>query len=90
MTKRTLQIKPEQGRTADGANPNEVNTLYNNIIVAQRDIEKWIAKEFAGIDLNDRSKENLARINQRRLILKDKWNEYDGKSLLIVLNLCSI
>ena len=82
MTKGKLQIKPEQGKTSDGANPNEVMTLYNNIIVAQRDIEKWIAKEFAGIDLNDRSKENLARINQRRLILKDKWNEWDGKKFV--------
>ena len=82
MTKRELQIKPEQGRTADGANPDEVMTLYNNIIVAQRDIEKWIAKEFAGIDLNNRSKENLERIAQKRLILKDKWNEWDGNKFV--------
>ena len=80
MTKRKLLVKPEQGKTSGYTSPKEVNTVYNNLLVAQRDTEKWIAEQFAGIDLNDKSKENIARINQRKLIVKDKWNEWNGKT----------
>jgi len=82
MTKRKLSIKPEQGKTSGYTSPKEVNTVYNNLLIAQRDTEKWIAEQFAGIDLNDKSKENIARINQRKLIVKDRWNEHNGKTFV--------
>tara|TARA_Y100001963_G_C6693188_1_gene405646 strand:- start:44 stop:1048 length:1005 start_codon:yes stop_codon:yes gene_type:complete len=82
MANRKLKINNEYGKTAGYASPGEVRNVYNNLLVTQRDVEKWIAKQFEGIDLKDKSKENLARIAQRKKIVKDLWNEWDGKKFV--------
>ena len=76
------KLNKKYGKTAGYTSPGEVKNVYNNLLIAQRETEKWIAEQFAGIDLNDKSKENIARINQRKLIVKDKWNEFDGKTFV--------
>ena len=81
-TKRRLLNIKEHGKTAGYASPDEVNTVYNNIIVAQREVEKWIALQFKDIDLTKKDPENLERIRQRKLIVKDRWNEWDGKKFV--------
>tara|TARA_Y100000593_G_scaffold85936_1_gene163767 strand:+ start:416 stop:1423 length:1008 start_codon:yes stop_codon:yes gene_type:complete len=82
MAKQELKIKPRHGKTTGYVSPNELNTVYNNLLVAQRDTEKWIAEQFKDIDLNNNDPENIERINQRKILVKDLWNEHNGKTFV--------
>ena len=61
--------------TAGPVNAAMLNNIYQATIKARRETAAWVKKEMGDIDLNDHTPDNIARIEQRKVKLIEKWNE---------------
>ena len=80
----TLNIGRKE--TAGPVNAAMLNTIYTATVTARRDTAAWVKKYMGDLDLNDHTKDNIARIEQRKTELIEKWNEkgrVNGKMVFI-------
>ena len=61
--------------TAGPVNAAQLNNIYQATIKARRETAAWVKKEMGDLDLNDHTPDNIARIEQRKVELIEKWNE---------------